>query len=247
MVQVFRKIFLIIVFWGICAGVTDARERSLKILFVGNSYIYTNDLPGVLKVMLQARGYTADIGEAVNPGWKLSQHADSEYTKAAIEKKDWDYIVLQEQSLLPVRDTERLNSMIPAIRRLKAIAGQSGTRTQTVLFMTWGYKNGSEKMGYLNFNQMQEKITQGYNEAGRLTGSRVVPVGSAWQRAYRKKPFLPLWLEDGNHPGLYGTYLSACVLFKFVTGEDPRGLPSIGRLSGESAGFLQSIAAEENE
>lgn len=221
----------------------ETNQRPLKILFIGNSYIYTNNLPAVLKTLLQAKNYDAEMEDVSNPGWTLNQHANAPTTIAKIKSQCWDYLVLQEQSVLPTFDYDRRNTMVPAILQLKKSIGQC--QTKTTLFLTWGHKNGLAEAGFMNYQQMQESLIQGYYEASLLTDTLVVPVGTAWRRAYRKAPPPPLWVGDGSHPSLWGTYLSACVFFKFLTGEDPLGLPTVAGLDQKSAEVLQSIAAQE--
>jgi hypothetical protein len=65
----------------------------------------------------------------------------------------------------------------------------------------------------------------------------IAPAGDAWVRAFRegvagRDPSrleagkLNLWGADSYHPSIYGAYLNALVLFKTVTGKDPRFGPA---------------------
>lgn len=229
---------------GIPPGYPQTSKPPLKILFIGNSLIYTNDLPDILKGMLKAKGRTAVIQSVANPGWSLFQHSESSITKAAIEKDCWDYIVLQEQSALPTNDDQRRKAMVPAIKGLKSRVKQECSATQTVLFLTWGYQGGLVHDGLPGFDKMQAKLTDAINTSAAETGTKVVPVGTAWKKVYDQAPTFSLWMNDGVHPSLWGTYLSACVLYQFVTGDDPRDLPGSVQLTGEDAVFLKEIAAQ---
>src|ERR1700722_8929512 len=78
-----------------------ARARAtpgLHVLFVGNSFTFYNDMPGLVEGLaaaeerpLVARLYT--VG-----GSRLSEHAANPRVAAAMGKVPWDYVVLQEHS-----------------------------------------------------------------------------------------------------------------------------------------------------
>ena len=67
----------------------------MRILMLGNSYIFTNDLPAMLEkltgaeVTAHTRG-GARLAEQINPKTKMGAR-----TLAALERETWDYVVLQ--------------------------------------------------------------------------------------------------------------------------------------------------------
>ena len=91
-----------------------------------------------------------------------------------------------------------------------------------------------------------QKIEQTYFQAGAESGALVIPVGSAYERAYAKNNQIKLHHPDGTHPGMLGTYLGACVIFAFITNKSPVGLSYnyLDRVSKEDRLFLQQIAWE---
>ena len=74
----------------------------MRILMLGNSFIFTNDLPDVLsrltgaEVIAHTRG-GARLAEQLNSKTKMGAR-----TQAALEKESWDYVVLQEMSNGPI-------------------------------------------------------------------------------------------------------------------------------------------------
>ena len=78
-----------------------------------------------------------------------------------------------------------------------------------------------------------------------------IPIASARLAAWKGDPNLALY-EDGLHPSVTGTYLSAVVTYASLLEKTPRGLPSTVRLfSGATisidprvAALLQDAAAE---
>jgi hypothetical protein len=62
-----------------------------------------------------------------------------------------------------------------------------------------------------------------YVDVGNEIGALVIPVGLAFEEAYRRFPNLKLHNRDGTHPSLLGTYLAACTTFATLYGRSPVG------------------------
>lgn len=86
-----------------------------------------------------------------------------------------------------------------------------------------------------------------YVSVGNEVGALVIPVGLAFEEAYRRKPELKLHKDyDGSHPDLIGTYLAACTVYASVYGRSPVGnaYDYYGKIDKETAAFLQQVAAD---
>ena len=81
-----------------------AQPRPLRVLFIGNSYTYFNYLPGLVASLARgARPSRAMQTEMVaRPGVSLRDHWLDGAALAAIRRTRWDYVVVQEQSMLGV-------------------------------------------------------------------------------------------------------------------------------------------------
>ena len=62
----------------------------MKILFVGNSYTYYNDMPKLLEGLANANGHPAEVFAVTKGGRKLHQHLDveDEYSRPLVELSD---------------------------------------------------------------------------------------------------------------------------------------------------------------
>ncbi len=244
LLRIFRATLIFFLAGGTCPAATSGAKNSgqeLKILFVGNSYIYVNDLPGVFSGLARAGGHATHVDSVAYPGWTLEQHAHSSVTRSLISQKSWDYIVLQEQSVLPVFSADRRRRMIPAARILKKEA--QAREARILLLMTWAHRDGLNQTGLNTFVRMGNALAAAYQETGQELGIAVIPVGSAWQEARRQKPLFPLWQEDGSHPSQSGTYLTACVFYAALFKESPVGLECTAGLTQRTCAFLQNVAA----
>lgn len=203
-----------------------------RVLFVGNSYTYQNDLPGVLAQLMNASkaptSFAAD--KITRGGYTLERHWKDSALIEKIRRGSWDAVVLQEQSLRPVQDP---NLMYEFARKIDAEIRKSGA--ETVFFMTWARRNKPE---------MTNGLAGAYNSIGAELGAKVAPVGLAWARALRERPDIILHKSDDSHPTVSGTYLAACVFYSTLTGRDPRNL-SLARSSAilpHDVRFLREVA-----
>ncbi|MCP3975164.1 MAG: SGNH/GDSL hydrolase family protein [bacterium] len=215
---------------------TDDDVRT-SVLFVGNSYTSSNDLSGVFAALSAAGGHGVGVQVIAEGGAWLDDHVSGGAVTAQLTGGDWDFVVLQEQSVVPASGTERARAMFPAIREIVAVADEWDT--ETVLFLTWARRDGFPDVGYNSYAPMQRAVTASYEEIAAEVGARVAPVGEAWAVA---SPAFDLYQSDGSHPTPAGTYLAAATLYAAIFGEDPRGLDAAGSLDKETARSLRSVA-----
>lgn len=159
-----------------------------------------------------------------------------------VKAQDWDYVVLQEQSIIPSLPDQRVQNMYPAVRALDERNREVGAGT--VLLMTWGRRDGLPAEGYPDYDAMQAQLHAGYTEIWGDVGAIVAPVGLAWQNAIKQDANLALWGSDGSHPSEMGSYLAANVLYAAILGESPLDLAYTAGLPEEPASFLQRLASE---
>ena len=221
---------------------TRPSQDCLRVLFVGNSYTFVNDLPNTFAALANAGGRRVHIGMVANGGWTLEQHASSTPTLNQLAPHQWEYVVLQEQSQIPSIPRFRSATMYPAVRSLVKRIRQS--QATPLLFQTWAHRDGWLEMGLPDAARMQAQLNAGYGEIGRELNVRVIPVGTAWLAAHARYPELQLWQDDGSHPSEQGTYLAACVMYAAISGASPEGLSYHGSVSSDIAGQLQTIAAD---
>ncbi len=217
-------------------------EPCSRILFIGNSYTYVNDLPGMFAQLARSGGYKVEVQMAAPGGWALAQHANAAETLDKLKSEKWDFVVLQEQSQIPAIGPSRTQSMYPAARELVQQIEALGARP--IFFMTWAHRDGWPENGLPNYETMQTQIEQGYLSIARELNTPVAPVGEAWFTARRQNPELSLWQSDGSHPSEPGTYLAACVFYAVIFRHSPLGFTYTAHLSKDVAQVLQAIAAE---
>jgi hypothetical protein len=208
------------------------RSQTIKILFIGNSFTQRNDLPGLLAGMAVAQDLCVKHELISVGGASLRTHWNAGRAAKEIEKGQFDYVVLQEQSTLPVKNAKR---MAENVRLFDESIKRAGSKT--VLYMTWARQHVPES---------QKAIADAYNSIGDELGAIVVPVGLAWQRFLAKHDRPVLHDRDQSHPTLAGSYLAACVFLSALLNAKPRPVESgPARLEKQDMTALQNAAWEQ--
>jgi hypothetical protein len=188
----------------------SAPSASLSILFLGNSFTARNDVPGLVAQMAEAGGRKLSHRLIQAGGASLRMHWNKGEAQKAIEQYRFDYVVLQEQSTLPVKNAQRFHENV---RLFDQVIKASGAKT--ALYLTWARQNAPET---------QAIITGAYTAIAEELGATLIPVGIAWQNFLSKYKQPLLHDKDQSHPTLAGSYLAACVFFAVLFGESPVGI-----------------------
>jgi hypothetical protein len=243
-----RRLILCIIFVTLllsgCAQFQDcsADPQCARVLFIGNSYTYVNDLPATLSKLAQSAGQRLETGMRAEAGWTLAQHFDSAATLEQIKSAKWNFVVLQEQSQIPASQSAREAGMYPAARSLAAkIKADSAS---PLLFVTWAHQSGWPENGQPGYEAMQLQINGGTMALAQELKAPVAPVGFAWLAVTRTYPQINLWQADGSHPNEQGTYLAACVFYTVIFQKSCEGLSYTGSIPKENAAILQKVASD---
>jgi hypothetical protein len=174
--------------------------KRLNVLFIGNSFTARNDLPHLVAHMADAAGAHLDHELLSIGGASLRTHWNKGEATKRIASGKFDYVVLQEQSTLPIKNPLRMRENVllfdAAIRKAKS---------KTALYMTWARAHAPAT---------QALITQAYTTIGKEIAATIIPAGLAWQRALAEPKHPVLHDRDGSHPTLAGSYLAACTAFE---------------------------------
>ncbi|MBW2630717.1 MAG: SGNH/GDSL hydrolase family protein [Deltaproteobacteria bacterium] len=207
-----------------------------RVLFIGNSYTYFNNMPFILESLSSAAGKAMEAQIVTRGGKTLQWHWHNPQTLDTLDQEHWDFVVLQEQSTRPVDEPEQMRRTVA--RFASRIRKSGGT---PLLYLTWARQRIPE---------MQEALTKTYLSIAQEFDTWIAPVGPAWAKALADSPELTLHMEDESHPNILGSYLAACVFYAVLFRETPIQLPARFRLSPDvtaiidtsRARFLQEVA-----
>ena len=215
------------------SGAPTKERNTMRVLFIGNSHTYFNDMPALFARFCRASGTETEVTMLSHSGKPLEWHR-SEYFEERFNllHGGYDFCVIQQQAH-PFPEPKQSGETIGYLTGLCAAA-----HTLPVLYMTWAEKACPEN---------QKLMTETYRQIAADTGARLAPVGEAWERVRSRHPEIELYWRDGMHASAYGSYLAAAVLFAAVTGKSPRNLPDTAiDFSLESGLDLNNPAVLEN-
>ena len=170
------------------------KKNQLKILFIGNSHTYFNDMPILVKRRFDEEGYDCAITMLAHPGWFLAQHVEDPEAKFNICYGEYDYVVLQEHA----HPFGPLEKFFDAVRSLTGWIKESGSTP--ILYITWARKNEPE---------VQQQMTDAHIKIAEETGSLLAHVGDMWWGYMESWPNLEMYAEDGEHASLAGSDFAA--------------------------------------
>ena len=210
---------------------TPHGSTSIRILFIGNSYTTRNQLPRLLVDLAAAaeRPTHVEVATIFAGGASLRRHWNAGIAQKTIATSTWDFVVLQEQSTLPVKNPLRYHENV---RLFAAEIAKQGPKI--ALYLTWSRQQ---------VPQTQDQITRAVEDIAAEVCAQVVPVGPAWHAAMRD-PSLLLYEDDGSHPTAAGSYLAACVFLVSLFDQAPGGWSVSDRLKidRDVAGKLHEVA-----
>lgn len=211
---------------------------ALNILFIGNSHTYFNYMPQMLSVLVDSkdRGFKLFADQCTGEGASLEWHWKNPFSRDAIGKKPWDYVVLQERSGGPLEDPDSFEKHAGL---LEAEIRKQGAKT--MLFLTWANRSRPDT---------QADLAEAYKKTAENLNAALAPVGLAWNAVRRIDPDIELYHRDERHANPTGSYLAACVFYSVLFKTSPEGLTGCfyhkGRtwvdLKNDRASLLQKIA-----
>ncbi|MBK9318567.1 MAG: hypothetical protein IPM91_06900 [Bacteroidetes bacterium] len=118
-------------------------SQQTKILFIGNSYTASNNLPQLFTDLALSMGDTVFVDSNTPGGYTFQGHTTNATTLAKINTQPWDFVFLQEQSQLPSFSPPQVAvDVYPYARMLDSLIYVNDSCTETVFYMTWGRKYG---------------------------------------------------------------------------------------------------------
>ena len=175
----------------------------MRILMLGNSFTFANDMPAMLsentgaEVVHHTRG-GARLSEQLNPKTKLGKK-----TEEALAGESWDYVILQEKSNGLIRNNASFRKNVTRLCEKIRNAGAT-----PVLFATWAYQPGAkqyEEVG-IGYEEMTAALSEAYREAAEENGVLIADVG---HRFFELAETEELYAPDGSHPSERGSRIAA--------------------------------------
>ena len=187
------------------------RERNLRILFIGNSHTYYNDLPHLVQQRAKEEGYDCPVTMLAHPCWFLAQHVEDPEAKFNIMYGNYDYVILQEHAH-PFGPAEKFRDAVIALSEWIREAG-----SVPVIYECWAEKAKPENQEYMN--EVHREI------AGEIN-ALLAPVGEKWRRHQESFPEVEMYNADGEHASKEGSGFAAGIIWETIKEDLQASLPS---------------------
>ena len=182
----------------------------MKVLFVGNSHTYYNDMPRIFASLARDNGHDVQVESVTKGGWILHNYLDipneqTERIGQIASGGHFDYCFLQEQSLVPVVEYDTFADGVTRLMEVlrNAVDG-------FILYETFGWGQGNYRHAEhgLDFLSHCGKTIEAYERLGRTMGLPVSPVGVHFRSVVLDRPDIPMFRDDLVH----ATYEGSCLI-----------------------------------
>ena len=220
----------------------------MKILFIGNSYTYYNDMPKMFEKIATDNGKDVQTFSVTKGGRKLIEHinADDEYSHKIdelIENHKFDICFIQEQSFLPlINDKLFTDGVLSVAEKIK------NSVNKIILYATWGRKDGHSILEQYNWTNksMTFDLANAYKKAAELIGADMSYVGLNFYDVYGNHKEINLYDEDLTHPSYEGSCLAMLTHYMKVFNEFPENLSSLSLTESQISVFKNVIYKNHN-
>ena len=255
---VIMMLYFVAVSNNVYADDVQFTQKTYKILFVGNSHTYYNDMPKMFKGLCDADKINCEVTSITSPGYKLSQFADKtnmygSQVYQALTNNTWDYVVLQENRAVLVEKEEEAEAAVNTLYTLIHNAG-----AKMVIYATQPNNIGStfkvDSLSlFLSDFQIEQILTRNNFKIADEYDGLVAASGTNFMRVMQDYPKITMYKTDNLHPSVTGSYLAACTIYNTIFDRSPYGnkyLPNseydkdnlISKVSMKNALIMQKIA-----
>ena len=190
----------------------------MKVLFLGNSHTFYNEMPQIFANICKERGKDVEVVMQAHPGvtygWHLSQLTELRF---ALMYGNFAYIVMQQAAHSPCPSKEETLSDAEKIIEMARANGVTPIQT-----MPWAEKRdpAHQKGMYDIYNTLSEKF-----------GVKLTVAGNVFEDVFYNHPEIDMYWRDGEHASPYGSYVIAMAAYAAIFGESVKGLKAESYLS----------------
>jgi hypothetical protein len=185
----------------------------MKVLFLGNSHTFFNDMPQIFKNICAARGKNVEVAMQAHPGvtygWHYNQMAELRF---ALMYGGYDCIVMQQAAHSPCPSKEETLADGEKIIKLARANGVEPIQT-----MPWAEKRDPDH---------QKSMYDIYNTLSEKFGVKLTVAGNVFEDIFYNHPEINMYWYDGEHASPYGSYTIALACYAAIFSESVVGLPT---------------------
>lgn len=230
--RVFRLLVLPFGFAVACAQSSGPHREpaGARVLLVGNSLTYFNDLPGMVRSLAASANLRWEVHSFTIGGASLDDHMANGTAPRLLADEQWDFVVLQQGPSTLAESRTNLRQGTAAFRPLVEKAGG-----RVALYEVWPDSTWSASRFVADFDRVRDS----YALAARDVTGLFLPAGEAWRSAWQSNPQFRFYGDDGFHPSAEGSYLAALTIVAGLSGRSAVGLSA--RLTSVNGQLLVDV------
>ena len=185
-----------------------------RVLMVGNSLTYTNNLPALLRAVGASQGATIITETYAAPGGSLAERWRDGHAADALRARKFDVVVLQEKGgklagCLSTAEQRKAPcaSSVHAYTEFANLAKAGGART--LIFNTWGPDD-----------RWQGRLNRSARIVAEKSSAKVFNAAGALRALRKANPEVTLF-PDGTHPSTQASLMLALALYRDIAGTAP--------------------------
>lgn len=188
--------------------------REYRVLLVGNSLTYTNNLPALLRAVGASQGTPIATETYAAPGGSLAERWHDGHVAEALRNRKFDVVVLQEMGgQVACVASASQQRKAPCAASVQAHAGLASLATaagaRTLLLTTWARDDRG-----------QARIDRGMRELAKQTGATIFDGARAIESLRKAQPDSRPY-PDGTHPSTQASLMLALALYRDIAGSAP--------------------------
>lgn len=199
--QKYYLLFAVLLCWNCSKALpTQQANKIIRLLFIGNSLTYTNDLPALVQELGKNDSVLIQYKMMAYPNYGLDDHLAEGKVQEEIRTGYYTYVIVQQgPSALPASQA----ALILSVKKFQELCEQT-KHTKLVLYMVW-----PSKARLFDLDQ----VIYSYANAAVKNGAIICPAGLAWKKTWQLEPSISLYGTDGFHPDLTGSLLAAMTIY----------------------------------
>jgi len=234
---------LILTFIIISITYLSNAQNPTRVLFIGNSITYFNDMPQTFENIANSFGDLTEVTMYAPGGTGFVNHVVDANVYDYFRQGDWDFIVLQPGSnespgySYPIEETlTRAEILLDSIYIYNPC---TKVLYYEISYGVWG----STPENLATYNETMDLIHTNLNFLADNTKTFYAPVGEAISTAWNYDQSIMLWGSTGDiHPNDKGSYIAACVFYASIFQKPSLGTEIINTIPVEEAVRYQLLA-----
>lgn len=214
---------------------------SLKVLFIGNSITYYNNMPYLFRDIANNKGKKVSVSMYAPGGTGFLNHVFDPNVYSLFRNNVWDVVVLQPGSGESAGATNPVNLTIQYGHTLiDSIKTYSPCANVYLYQIPYGVPSASTYNVYFN---VQTTIRDSVLKMADALQVPMAPAGECFRPYYLQNQNILLHGVYNNiHPSLYGSYLVACAFYCSVFQDSSGGCTYYGGIPQDTAIKFHAIA-----